>query len=152
MDYNKENLPKHIAIILDGNRRWAKAKGMPAAFGHKEGAKNVERIARHCNKLGVEYLTVYAFSTENWKRTEEEVNSLMMLFQSYIDHYSKIADSENIKVIQIPCFQYEGQFSSTGLNSIGKKVKIFDENNSELYFNTVDQLFNVKMDIDLFDD
>lgn len=98
MDYNKENLPKHIAIIMDGNRRWAKAKGMPAAFGHKEGAKTLEKIARHCNKLGIEYLTVYAFSTENWKRAEDEVNSLMLLFQTYIDDYSKRADSENIKV------------------------------------------------------
>ena len=98
MDYNKENLPKHIAIIMDGNRRWAKAKGMPSAFGHKEGAKTLERIVRHCNKLGIEYVTVYAFSTENWKRAEDEVNSLMLLFQSYIDDYSKRADSENIKV------------------------------------------------------
>ena len=98
MNYEKENLPKHIAIIMDGNRRWAKAKGMPSAFGHKEGAKTLERIVRHCNKLGIEYVTVYAFSTENWKRAEDEVNSLMLLFQSYIDDYSKRADSENIKV------------------------------------------------------
>lgn len=98
MDYNKENLPKHIAIIMDGNRRWAKAKSKPDAFGHKEGAKTLERIVRHCNKLGIEYVTVYAFSTENWKRAEDEVNSLMLLFQSYIDDYSKRADSENIKV------------------------------------------------------
>ena len=98
MDYNKESLPKHIAIIMDGNRRWAKSKGMPAALGHKEGAKTLERIARHCNKLGIDYLTVYAFSTENWKRAEDEVNSLMLLFQTYIDDYTKRADSENIKV------------------------------------------------------
>ena len=98
MDYNEENLPKHIAIIMDGNRRWARAKGMPVALGHKEGAKTLEKIVRHCNKIGIKYLTVYAFSTENWKRAEDEVNSLMLLLQSYIEDYSKRADSENIKV------------------------------------------------------
>ena len=96
MDIN--NLPTHIAIIMDGNRRWAKAKGMPASFGHKEGAKTLEKIVRYANKIGIKYITVYAFSTENWKRTQEEVNSLMTLFQSYLDYYSKKADSENIKV------------------------------------------------------
>ena len=96
MDIN--NLPTHIAIIMDGNRRWAKAKGMPASFGHKEGAKTLEKIVRYTNKIGIKYITVYAFSTENWKRTTEEVNSLMTLFQSYLDYYSKKADSENIKV------------------------------------------------------
>ena len=98
MDYNEENLPKHIAIIMDGNRRWARAKGMPATLGHKEGAKTLEKIVRHCNKIGIKYLTVYAFSTENWKRAEDEVNSLMLLLQTYIEDYSKRADSENIKV------------------------------------------------------
>ena len=58
MDYNKENLPKHIAIIMDGNRRWARAKGLPVALGHKEGAKTLEKIVRHCNKIGIEYLNV----------------------------------------------------------------------------------------------
>lgn len=95
---DKENLPKHIAIIMDGNRRWAKAKGKPAAFGHKEGAKTLEKIVRYGNKIGLQYITVYAFSTENWKRTEEEVKALMFLFQSYLSDYAKRADSENIKV------------------------------------------------------
>lgn len=93
-----EKLPKHIAIIMDGNRRWAKSKGKPVSFGHKEGAKTLEKIVRYANKIGIEYLTVYAFSTENWKRTEEEVGALMFLLQSYIEDYSKRADSENIKV------------------------------------------------------
>ena len=95
---DKENMPRHIAIIMDGNRRWAKAKGMPANFGHKEGAKTLEKIVRYANKIGLEYITVYAFSTENWKRAEEEVKALMFLFQSYLNDYSKRADSENIKV------------------------------------------------------
>lgn len=98
MEFNKENMPQHIAIIMDGNRRWARAKGKPAAFGHKEGAKTLEKIVRYANKIGLKHITVYAFSTENWKRAEEEVNALMALLQSYLDDYSKRADSENIKV------------------------------------------------------
>ena len=94
----EENLPKHIAVIMDGNRRWAKSKNMPVSFGHKEGAKTLEKIVRYANKIGIKYITVYAFSTENWKRTTEEVTALMNLFQSYLDDYSKRADSENIKV------------------------------------------------------
>lgn len=98
MEFNKENMPKHIGIIMDGNRRWAKSKGKPASFGHKEGAKTLEKIVRYANKIGLEHITVYAFSTENWKRAEEEVSTLMKLLQSYLDDYSKRADSENIKV------------------------------------------------------
>ena len=98
MEFNKENMPKHVAIIMDGNRRWAKAQGKPAGFGHKAGAKTLENIVRYANKIGLEHITVYAFSTENWKRAEEEVNALMMLLQNYLDEYSKRADSENIKV------------------------------------------------------
>lgn len=98
MEFNKENMPKHIAIIMDGNRRWARAQGKPASFGHKAGAKTLEKIVRYANKIGLQYITVYAFSTENWKRAEEEVNALMMLLQSYLDDYSKRADSENIRL------------------------------------------------------
>ena len=93
-----DSLPAHIAIIMDGNRRWARSKGKPVAFGHKEGAKTLEKIVRYANKIGIKYLTVYAFSTENWKRAEEEVSALMLLLQNYIEDYSKRADSENIKV------------------------------------------------------
>ena len=98
MEFSKESMPRHIAIIMDGNRRWAKAKGKPASFGHKEGAKTLEKIVRYANKIGLEYITVYAFSTENWKRAEEEVKALMMLLKNYLDEYSKRADTENIKV------------------------------------------------------
>jgi undecaprenyl diphosphate synthase len=93
-----DGLPKHIAIIMDGNRRWARAKGIPIALGHKQGAETLEKITRYANKIGIKYLTVYAFSTENWKRAEDEVKALMLLLQNYIDKYSKIADSENIRV------------------------------------------------------
>ena len=98
MQFNQEDMPKHIAIIMDGNRRWAKAKGKPVSYGHKEGAKTLEKIVRYANKIGLEYITVYAFSTENWKRTEEEVKALMMLLQNYLDDYAKRADTENIRV------------------------------------------------------
>lgn len=98
MGFDTEKMPNHIAIIMDGNRRWAKAKGKNAAFGHKEGAKNLEKIVRYANKIGLKYITVYAFSTENWKRTEEEVTGLMTLFKMYLDDYAKRADTENIKV------------------------------------------------------
>lgn len=98
MEFNKENMPKHIAIIMDGNRRWAKQRGKNASFGHKEGAKTLEKIVRYANKIGLRYITVYAFSTENWKRAEDEVSALMMLLQNYLDDYSKRADTENIRV------------------------------------------------------
>ena len=94
----QENLPTHIAIIMDGNRRWAKSKGVPVALGHKEGAKTLEKIVRYAKKVGIKYITVYAFSTENWKRSQEEVSALMNLMLNYLESYSKKADSENIKV------------------------------------------------------
>lgn len=95
---NESNMPKHIAIIMDGNRRWAKQRGLDIKIGHKEGAKTLEKIVRYANKIGLEYITVYAFSTENWKRTKEEVGALMLLLQNYLEDYSKRADTENIKV------------------------------------------------------
>lgn len=98
MEFNKKDMPKHIAIIMDGNRRWAKEKGKPVSYGHKEGAKTLEKIVRYANKIGLEYITVYAFSTENWKRAEDEVKALMMLLQNYLDDYAKRADTENIRV------------------------------------------------------
>lgn len=98
MKFDKEKLPNHIAIIMDGNRRWAKAQGKNASYGHKEGAKNLEKIVRYANKIGLKYITVYAFSTENWKRTEEEVNGLMILLKTYLDDYSRRADTENVKI------------------------------------------------------
>ena len=71
--------PEHIAIIMDGNRRWAKENKLPSKFGHKKGAEVLEKISRYCNKIGIKYLTVYAFSTENWKRAKDEVMSIMIL-------------------------------------------------------------------------
>jgi len=91
-------LPRHIAIIMDGNRRWAKEKGLEAKIGHKQGADTLEKIVKYANKIGIKHITVYAFSTENWKRTEEEVGALMLLLQNYLDSFFKKADTENIKI------------------------------------------------------
>ena len=77
-------VPQHIAIIMDGNGRWAKKRGLPRKAGHKAGAETFRRIADHCHKLGVRYLTVYAFSTENWKRSEDEVSGIMLLLENYL--------------------------------------------------------------------
>ena len=88
--------PRHIAIIMDGNGRWAKQRGLPRKAGHKAGAETFRRIAAHCHHIGVKYLTVYAFSTENWKRTEEEVSSIMFLLERYLKE--ALQDMEKNKI------------------------------------------------------
>lgn len=92
------NLPNHIAIIMDGNRRWAKQRNLDPRLGHKKGAETLENMVKYCNKIGIKYLTVYAFSTENWKRSKEEVGALMLLLQNYLDDFSKRADTDNIRI------------------------------------------------------
>ena len=91
-------LPRHIAIIMDGNGRWAKMRGMPRTAGHKVGAETFRRIAKHCKKLGVQYLTVYAFSTENWKRPKEEVDAIMSLLEQYMREAIDSMEREHIRV------------------------------------------------------
>ena len=91
-------IPQHVAIILDGNGRWAKEKGMPRNYGHTVGAKNVENICRAANELGIKYLTLYAFSTENWKRPESEVNALMKLLDNYLKTCLKTAKKNNMHI------------------------------------------------------
>ena len=92
------NIPKHIAIILDGNGRWAKAKGLPRKYGHIEGAKTVEVICEEAYKMGVQYLTVYAFSTENWNRPKDEVDALMTLLRNYMKTCLKTAEKNRMCV------------------------------------------------------
>ena len=92
------NIPQHVAIILDGNGRWAKSKGMPRTYGHIEGAKTVEKICEAAWNLGIKYLTVYAFSTENWKRSKEEVDALMKLLRNYMKNCLKTAEKNNMVV------------------------------------------------------
>ena len=103
MDINIDNLiiPKHIAIILDGNGRWAKKRLLPRAMGHKAGCETLEKIVEDCARLGVSYLTVYGFSTENWKRSEEEVSALMNLFRLYMKKLMEVANNNNVLVKMI---------------------------------------------------
>lgn len=130
-DINLDNLPKHIAIIMDGNRTWAKQKGLDPKLGHKEGAKVLEKIVRYANKIGIEHLTVYAFSTENWNRTKEEVGALMMLLGNYLDDFSKRADTENVKIQVLGDIS---ALSSSLQNSINKAIER-TKNNTGVVFN-----------------
>lgn len=91
-------LPRHIAIIMDGNGRWAKMRGLPRTAGHKVGAETFRRIAKHCKKLGIQYLTVYAFSTENWKRPKEEVDAIMGLLDQYLREAIESMEQEKIRL------------------------------------------------------
>lgn len=93
-----ENLPRHVAIILDGNGRWAKRRALPRTAGHKAGAENFRNIATYCKELGIEYLTVYAFSTENWKRPPEEVSAIMQLLENYLHESIETMSRENIRL------------------------------------------------------
>lgn len=94
----EKKLPNHIAIIMDGNRRWAKERRLETRLGHKEGAETLKKIAKYANKVGIKYLTVYAFSTENWKRTEEEIGALMGLLKMYVSDFLNDKELENIKI------------------------------------------------------
>ncbi|MBQ1991973.1 MAG: di-trans,poly-cis-decaprenylcistransferase, partial [Clostridia bacterium] len=91
-------LPEHIGIIMDGNGRWAKQRNLPRSAGHTAGAKNFRTITKYCSNIGIKYLTVYAFSTENWKRPEDEVNALMKLFKSYLEEAISDFKDEDIVV------------------------------------------------------
>lgn len=94
-----ENLPapRHIAIIMDGNGRWAKKRGLPRTAGHAAGAETFRRIANYCRTLGVEYLTVYAFSTENWKRSEEEIAGIMKLLRNYLEEAMRDMEKNHVR-------------------------------------------------------
>ena len=92
-------IPKNLAIIMDGNGRWAKKRGLPRTAGHTVGASNFRTITKYCSKIGIKYLTVYAFSTENWKRPKDEVSALMKLFKEYLEEALTDFMDENIKVI-----------------------------------------------------
>ena len=91
-------LPKHVGIIMDGNGRWAKKRGLPRKAGHTEGARTFRKITRYCSEVGIKYLTVYAFSTENWKRPEDEVGALMKLFKSYLEEAIRDFKDDDIVV------------------------------------------------------
>ena len=98
LQLDKEKMPKHVAVIMDGNGRWAAKRNLVKKAGHKAGADTLEKISRHADKLGIKHFTVYAFSTENWKRSEEEVSGLMDLLRKYLDDHIKRAKRDNIRV------------------------------------------------------
>ncbi|MBE6003251.1 MAG: isoprenyl transferase [Lachnospiraceae bacterium] len=101
IDNEGRSIPDHIAIILDGNGRWAEKRGLPRAMGHRQGCETLETIIGDCARLGVKYLTVYGFSTENWKRSEEEVGALMKLFRFYMVKLVKVANEHNVRLRMI---------------------------------------------------
>ena len=109
--------PRHVAIIMDGNGRWAQAKGKPRLFGHHAGAKRVREIVEACPDLGVKYLTIFAFSTENWKRTQTEVAGLMSLFRRYITKEARALRDEGVRV----------RFIGDRVRLDKKLVKLMDE-------------------------
>lgn len=113
----------HLAIILDGNGRWAKAQGLPRTAGHIQGAKNVENICRLCYKKGIKYLTVYAFSTENWKRPKDEVATLMKLLDSYLDSCIRTSKQDNMRVRLLG--------DRSGLERLIKKIERLEEISKE---------------------
>ena len=126
----EDNFPVHIAIIMDGNRRWAKKKMLPVKLGHKQGAETLKKIVRYANKIGLKYISVYAFSTENWKRSEEEVNDLMFLLESYLDDFAKEADTENI-VIKV--IGRREELSERLLDKIDKTVERTKDNTGTVF-------------------
>jgi undecaprenyl diphosphate synthase len=101
----KLNPPQHVAIIMDGNGRWAKQRGLPRTAGHKAGGETFRRIANYCRQIGVKYLTVYAFSTENWKRSEEEVGGIMLLLERYLTEALRDMEKNGV------CFRFFGDLS-----------------------------------------
>ena len=129
------NVPNHIAIILDGNGRWAKKKGMTRSYGHVKGCANLETICDDMKELGVKYLTVYAFSTENWKRSREEVEGLMKLFRNYLKKCIKIAERNKMRVRvigDITAFDKDIQERITYLEEFSKK---YDELHFQIALN-----------------
>ena len=128
---DKDLMPKHIAIIMDGNRRWAKEKGLDPKLGHKAGAETLEKIASYANEIGLKYLTVYAFSTENWKRTKEEVGALMVLLRNYLDKFLNKESLRNIKIRVLGNIENLDEGLKNSINKIVEKSK----NNTGLTLN-----------------
>lgn len=129
---NTENLiiPEHVAIILDGNGRWAKKRGLPRSMGHKEGCIAVEKTVEDAARLGIKYLTVYGFSTENWKRSSEEVGALMQLFRFYMVKLLKTAKANNVRVRMIGDRE---RFAPDIVQGIGKLVEETKDNTGMIF-------------------
>ena len=124
------NIPEHVAVIMDGNGRWAKKRLMPRTYGHSVGAKAIEAACENCDEIGIKYLTVYAFSTENWKRSKDEVDGLMKLFRSYLKKCIKLADKNKMRVRvigEVSAFDQDIQESIARLEQYSQKY-------DEIYF------------------
>ena len=125
LDMNK--LPKHIAIIMDGNGRWAAKRGLPRGAGHRAGVESLREVVNVCSRFGIEYLTVYAFSTENWKRPKEEVNILMDLLVEYINKEVAELHRKNVRVNSIGRID---QLSQTAQDALSKAYELTKDNTS----------------------
>jgi len=125
------NLPQHIAIILDGNRRWAKKRGLPILAGHKQGVETLKKIIKHCQKIGIKTLTVFAFSTENWKRSKKEVDYLMKLLELYVKKEGEKTSKEGI------CIRVLGEMNKLPRSLQKELTKIIEltKDNLEFHFN-----------------
>lgn len=128
-------VPNHIAIILDGNGRWAKKRGMPRSYGHIKGCENLEDICEIAKELGVKYLTVYAFSTENWKRSKEEVDGLMKLFRNYLKKCIKISQKNNMRVKIIGDIRAFDEDIQESIEKLEEFSKDFDELHFQIALN-----------------
>lgn len=116
-------IPRHVALILDGNGRWAKKRGLPRTMGHREGCITLEKIVEEAARMGISYLTVYGFSTENWKRSEDEVGALMQLFRHYMVRLLKVAADNNVRVKMIgDRYRFAGDIIE-GINRLEEDTK-----------------------------
>lgn len=128
---DKDRIPKHVAIIMDGNGRWAKQKGVPRVAGHNAGMKAMKKIVDHSDKLGIKYLTVYAFSTENWKRSMEEVSGIFGLLVKYVNSELKVLIENNVKVTVLGDYSRIPEDAKKSLEMTLEKTKT----NTGLQFN-----------------
>ncbi|MCR4692784.1 MAG: isoprenyl transferase [Firmicutes bacterium] len=130
-EIDMNNLPQHIGVIMDGNGRWAKKRGLPRSAGHQAGADTLKKIVTECNNMGIKYITVYAFSTENWKRPKEEVNFLMNLLLSYLRDSEKTLAKENVVIRAIG----GREALSEEIRQQIKKTEEFTKNNTGIVMN-----------------
>lgn len=124
-----ENIPKHVAIIMDGNGRWAKGRKIPRTLGHRAGVEALQNIVETAGEIGIQYLSLFAFSTENWKRPEQEVSALMMLLKEFLKKEAKRLHKNNVKIMTIGDI---GRLPEDIVNEINK-VKELTRNNSKLH-------------------
>jgi undecaprenyl diphosphate synthase len=126
INIDKQNLPVHVAIIPDGNGRWAKKRGLPHSMGHKEGANVIEKIVEYAGNIGIKYISIYAFSTENWTRSKKEVDFLMQLIKEFLDNSEKKIGGKDLKIKIIGC---RSELDKDLIKSIENVEKRTEKNN-----------------------